>query len=242
MQVAAYKGQYADCKSKQQIAQTSRLSYKFPNIPATPDRIFRGEVELPVADSLMRVTMADHVHDGDGHGLLDAAAGEMLAGVVKWFDAVKGYGFLVPEGGGGDVLIHYSILRDHGRRTLPEGTTLTLAVTRRDRGFQAVKILSIDLSTAIGPDPEALLKREARKTDPAALEDQAGDYEPVTVKWFNRLKGYGFLSKGPGTQDIFVHMETLRRAEVFDLEPGDPLRARIAPGEKGPLAVAVKAV
>lgn len=186
--------------------------------------------------------MADHVHRGDGQGQNDADAGELLAGVVKWFDAVKGYGFVVPQDGSSDVLLHYSVLREHGRRTLPEGTSVKLLVARRERGFQALRILGIDLSTAIGPDPEALLKRESSKSDPKALEAQAGDFEPVTVKWFNRLKGYGFLSRGPGTPDIFVHMETLRSAEVFELEPGEPLRARIAPGEKGPLAVAVRSV
>ncbi len=169
---------------------------------------------------------------------------EIVRGTVKWFDPVRGYGFLVPTGDAaaeGDVLVHFSVVREAGRRTLPEGATLTCAVVARDRGRQAERIIDMDLSTAIGPDPELAAAREADRVNPQAMLAAAGPWEPVLVKWFNRLKGYGFVVRPESSEDVFVHMETLRRAALMELEPGQALQARIASGHKGPLAVAVAA-
>lgn len=164
---------------------------------------------------------------------------ERHSGTVKWFDATRGFGFIVADEDGGDILIHFSVLRDHGRRSLPEGARVECLAVHRERGLQARRLLSFDLSTATGPDLD-LLSVPRDRVDPLELADQATAPEAVRVKWFNRLKGYGFLVRASDSADVFIHMETFRRAGILDIEPDLELMAQIADGRKGPLAVAVQ--
>ena len=164
-----------------------------------------------------------------------------VTGTVKWFDATRGFGFIVSDDAKGDILVHFSVLKEHDRRSLPEGAVIECLVAEQERGLQARKVISIDLSKAVVPELGRNAASHADRIDPAALLGEAGPFELVRVKWFNRLRGYGFLVReGDDTQDIFVHMETVRRGGLTDLVPDQPLRARMAVGRKGPLAVEVE--
>jgi CspA family cold shock protein len=170
--------------------------------------------------------------------------GQHCTGRVKWFDATRGFGFLISDDCDGDILVHFSVLKEHGRRSLPEGATVEVIAAHQDRGFQARKILSIDLSTAL-PMPARPVQGSGERADRKALADAAGEYEPVEVKWFNRVKGYGFLNRAGEAEtgeDIFVHMETVRQSQIIDLLPGQQLEARIAAGRKGLTAVELREI
>jgi len=166
---------------------------------------------------------------------------DAIVGRVKWFDATRGFGFLVSEQVEGDVLLHFSVLREHGRRSVPEGATIECVPVRLDRGLQAKKVISIDTSTAL-PQPVRSSIPATERSDRKALAESAGEFEPVEVKWFNRVRGYGFVKRPDelGGEDVFVHMETVRISHLPELQPGQHLEARIAPSGKGLTAVELR--
>jgi CspA family cold shock protein len=166
---------------------------------------------------------------------------EAITGRVKWFDATRGFGFLVSEQVDGDVLLHFSVLREHGRRSVPEGAIIECVPVRLERGLQAKRVLSIDTSSALPQQPRSSMPAGER-SDRKALAENAGAFEPVEVKWFNRVRGYGFVKRPDdlGGEDVFVHMETVRTSHLPELQPGQHLEARIAPSAKGLTAVELR--
>jgi CspA family cold shock protein len=186
-----------------------------------------------LSDDLEKPDAATALDPATGTGVGSEVALVEIAGRVKWFDVSKGYGFIVPDDGGGDVLIHVTVLRRDGFTTLTEGARVVAEAQRRERGLQVLKV-----HTVTPGDPAAAAGDSHAR--PRAQATQVGGFEIVIVKWFNRSRGFGFLTRGEGTEDIFVHMETLRRYGFIDPKPGDTMLARFGPGPKGLLAVEVR--
>jgi cold shock protein len=211
-----------------------------------------GGCYLQFADSLERPSGA---RQGGGHGVMasdeietkssnaglragvdfsDETATRVIeiAGVIKWFDVAKGYGFIIPDNGMADVLLHVTVLRRDGYQTAYEGARIVCEVLARPKGLQAFRVVSMDESTAIHPAQMPPPRTHVTVTPTSGLER-------AQVKWFNRLRGFGFLTRGEGTPDIFVHMETLRRFGMTELRPGQFVLVRFGPGPKGMMAAEV---
>jgi CspA family cold shock protein len=161
------------------------------------------------------------------------AIARRVEGRVKWFDPSKGFGFVVAESGGPDILLHANVLRNFGQSSVADGAGISLMVQRTARGLQATEVFRIDPPDA----SETPVLEDAMRLDSAQLE--ALPLEPARVKWFDKAKGFGFANVFGRAEDIFVHIEVLRRSGLADLQPGEAIAVRVTQGERGQLAVTV---
>jgi CspA family cold shock protein len=192
------------------------------------DEIVHEKLPSPLASGVDRSAEREPAFD-DVQGL-DVVE---ISGIIKWFDVGKGYGFIIPDSGLPDVLLHVSCLRKDGFQTAYEGARIVCEAVARSRGLQAFRILSMDVSDAPHPSQLPPARTHVAVTPTSGLER-------AMVKWFNRLRGFGFLTRGEGTPDIFVHMETLRRYGLAELKPGQMVLVRFGDGSKGLMAAEVR--
>ncbi|WP_374272555.1 cold-shock protein [Paenirhodobacter enshiensis] len=157
-----------------------------------------------------------------------------VTGRVKWFDPAKGFGFIVDEDQGGDILLHANVLRNFGQSSVADNAQITVAVQATPRGVQAVEVLSITPPEG-GEDEhpiEGLNGMDASEIAALALE-------PARVKWFDKGKGFGFANVFGRPEDVFIHVEVLRRSGFADLAPGEAICLRVIEGRRGRMAAQI---
>ena len=157
-------------------------------------------------------------------------------GKVKWYNAVKRYGFVELSDGSGDAFLHASALAGISVDALQPGVTIEFRTGPAQRGLQVTEVIGIDSSTAAAPRPPR--KNFRSPLNRQALE--AGVQEMGTVKWYNAAKGFGFIVRDGGGKDVFVHVSALERAGITSLNEGQRVFIGVAEGRRGPEAASIQ--
>ncbi len=165
--------------------------------------------------------------DGDGE-----ERGRIIRGRVKWFDPTKGFGFVVADEGGPDILLHANVLRNYGQSSVADAAGITVRAQETQRGLQAVEVLEIE-------PPAAEPGQEGDQGHLGEPVDLTLPRVPARVKWFDKAKGFGFANVFGRPEDVFLHVEVLRRSGLADLQPGEAVTLRVIEGARGRMAVQV---
>lgn len=165
--------------------------------------------------------------------MANASNHQTVACRVKWFDPKKGFGFLLTEDGGADILLHANVLRAAGRSTVADGVLVEVELVEVNGRRQAQSVVAIHAG-----DGQAVPNlAQFAALDPAALH--VLPYQPARVKWYDQSKGIGFANVFGQADDVFLHAEVLRAAGIASLETGEAVALRIIQGDRGLMAVEV---
>jgi CspA family cold shock protein len=154
---------------------------------------------------------------------------ERLAGKIKWFNRSKGFGFIIPSDGTGDVFLPLAVLERAGFGEAPDGAAVVFDCVQGPKGRAATQIVELDASTA-QPRPPRDGRRGRDGFGETALAAEALD---GVVKWYDPARGFGFVLPNDGGKDIFVHVTALRRSGLEGLEPGQPVRMQVSQARRG---------
>lgn len=155
----------------------------------------------------------------------------IVEGAIKWFDATKGFGFVLDDGGGPDILLHANVLRNTGRGSITGGARVALRAQVTDRGLQAVEVLSLEMPPEIEAPEGADFPEDVSEACPLVA---------ARVKWFDKAKGFGFANVFGSPEDVFVHVDVLRRTGFAELQAGEAVAIKVVEGPRGKMAAEVR--
>jgi len=153
------------------------------------------------------------------------AEGERQTGVVRWFNARRGYGYITPDDGGRDLFVHFSAVQGAGYRTLSAGQRVDFIVGQTANGPSALDVRLLDTTDT---------------DNDAQTGTDGGARQQGTVRWFNDRKGYGFITPDDGKRSLFVHFSFIRGAGYRTLSAGQRVDFILGQTDKGPSALDVK--
>ena len=156
-------------------------------------------------------------------------------GVVKFFNPQKGFGFIVRDDGGEDVFVHISAVEQAGLTDLADGQPLEFTLVDRGGRISAtdIKIEGEPMEIVRTPRPEG---GGFGSGDRGPQRQLTGEKAQGTVKFFNAMKGFGFISRDDGQPDAFVHISAVERAGLPSLNEGDRLEFEIEVDRRGKYA------